>query len=133
MRSTHPHAPATAAERAWGRVAGVQRWLPDWRCVCACVCPGVCICLCSGRAAEGREGRKKKKIVAMTPVLAESAAGRDAARSGYLPPTAYRVRFASLVCRGRAQRRKHTLAALVVWPSPLPLDIVAVAVAAATH
>lgn len=78
-------------------------------CMCARMCMCVCICLCSGRAAEGREGRKKKKIVAMTPVLAESAAGRDAARSGYLPPTAYRVRFASLVCRGRAQRRKHTL------------------------
>jgi hypothetical protein len=102
--------------------------------VCARVCARVCASACAADAQrrEGKEG-KKKKIVAMTPVLAESAAGRDAARSGYLPPTAYRVRFASLVCRGRAQRRKHTLAALVVWPSPLPLDIVAVAVAAATH
>lgn len=110
MRSTHPHAPATAAERVWGRVACVQRWLPDWRCVCvrACVCVCASACAADAQRREGKEG-KKKKIVAMTPVLAESAAGRDAARSGYLPPTAYRVRFASLVCRGRAQRRKHTL------------------------
>lgn len=103
--------------------------------LCVRVCVRVCVHLLVQRTRSGGKGRKekKKKIVAMTPVLAESAAGRDAARSGYLPPTAYRVRFASLVCRGRAQRRKHTLAALVVWPSPLPLDIVAVAVAAATH
>lgn len=121
MRSTHPHAPATAAERVWGRVACVQRWLPDWRCVCARMCMCVCICLCSGRAAEGREGREKKKIVAMTPVLAESAAGRDAARSGYLPPTAYRLPCPFRLTRVPRSRPTPKTHALVVWPSPLPL------------
>ena len=89
-----------------------------------------CVCAC-----------EKKKIVAMTLVLLEpSLAMTPRARAAlpwlaYLPyiryATAYRVRFASLVCRGRARPTPKThLLPLCAVAVALAVAVVAAAVAA---